>query len=303
MRERVKQTAREMGYKPNAIARQLREGHGKIMGLIVPRINRHFFANVIYGAELFAKQKGYQVLICQSHDSTEEELACLEVLMTQHVAGIAISLASDSTNAPKIQELIGEGTPVVMFDRIFPDLPVSKVTNSNVASSYAACMSLINQGYRQIVHLGGPFSMHNYQERFEGYQQALADSGLPLEPVRVISPCLTQSEGEKAIETLLATKVPFDAICAASDFSALGAKIQLEAQGLRIPQDIGITGFANEPFTHLLGITSVDQFSEEMGKQAAQLLLDQILNQAHSPTHITLPPKLMERASSRRTPD
>jgi len=300
----VRAKATELGYYPNSIARQLREGKSRTIGLLVPLINRVFFANIIHGVESVARQRGYQLLICQSNDHVEEEIEAIRTLRAQKVAGILVSRASDPIDERIYQEALNDGLPLVMFDRILTTLNVSKVVNANQEASYQAVQHLIEQGYRRIVHFGGPLTLSIYQERYAGYRQALEESGIGVDPALVFHPVITQQAGRSTTAQMLAEGLAFDAIAATSDLSALGAWQVMREAGLAIGQEKGLIGFANESFTELIGMSSVEQYSEEMGKTAARLLFEDIevedVNTPQIRRQVLITPKLVLRASSQR---
>lgn len=276
MKALVQKKAAEMGYFPNSIARQLREGRSRTIGLLVPLIKRVFFANVIHGAESVAKRHGYQILICQSNDRGEEEAEAIRTLRTQKVAGILVSRAADAVDEQIYRDTVADGTPIVMFDRV-SDLPeVNKVVNANRDASYQAVQHLLSQGYRRIVHFGGPQTLKIYQERYAGYCQALEEVGIGVDPDLVFQPVISQEAGRQAMEDMLASGLDFDAVASASDFSGVGALLAMQAAGISIPGEKGLIGFANESFTELIGMSSVEQNSIAMGEAAAGLLLDEI---------------------------
>jgi len=300
----VKQKAREMGYAPNSIAQQLRQGHSRTIGMLVPLINRVFFANVIHGVEALAQQNGYQLLICQSHNDGVKEAEALQMLRGQKVAGIIISSAGKDIDTQLYQQLINEGTSMVMFDRVIRELAVSKVINANREASYQAVKHLLEQGYRRIVHYGGPLSLNIYQERYEGYKQALEDAGLQVDPDLVFRPVLSQEAGRDITRRLLQDGSAFDAIAATSDLSGLGAWQVLQEAGISMPAEVGLIGFANETFTELIGMSSVEQFSVDMGRAAAELMLEEIRSKVPQNTRpqreVVIIPRLVARASSTR---
>lgn len=301
----VKQKAAEMGYYPNSIARQLREGRSRTIGLLVPLINRVFFANVIHGVESIARAKGYQLLICQSGDDARQEVEALRTLRIQKVAGIIVSRASGPNDEDLYRSILADGTSIVMFDRISPTLEVNKVVNANQQASYEAVRHLLAQGYRRIIHFGGPRSLSIYQERYAGYEQALQEAGLPLDPELVFHPVISQDAGRETMQRILAEGIDFDAIASASDFSGLGALLVMQEAGLQVPQDKGLIGFANESFTELIGMSSVEQYSTEMGEAAAKLLFEDIeARDADTPQphrQVVIAPKLVPRRSSLRS--
>jgi LacI family transcriptional regulator len=300
----VRAKAAELGYYPNSIARQLREGKSHTIGLLVPLINRVFFANIIHGVESVARQRGYQLLICQSNDHVAEEVEAIRTLRAQKVAGILVSRASDPIDERIYQEALNDGLPLVMFDRILTTLNVNKVVNANQEASYQAVRHLIGQGYRRIVHFGGPLTLSIYQERYAGYRQALEEAGIGVDPALVFHPVITQPVGRATTEQMLADGLEFDAIASTSDLSALGAWQVLREAGIAIGQEVGLIGFANESFTELIGMSSVEQYSEEMGKTAARLLFEDIdVGDQNTPQirrQVLITPQLVLRASSQR---
>jgi LacI family transcriptional regulator len=300
----VRAKATELGYYPNSIARQLREGKSRTIGLLVPLINRVFFANIIHGVESVARARGYQLLICQSNDDVEEEIAAIRTLRAQKVAGMLVSRASAPIDERIYQEALNDGLPLVMFDRILTTLNVNKVVNANQEASYQAVQHLIEQGYRRIAHFGGPLTLSIYQERYAGYQQALQEAGIAEDPALVFHPVITQEAGRVATQRMLAEGLAFDAIAATSDLSALGAWRVMREQGIDIGPEKGLIGFANETFTELIGISSVEQYSVEMGKTAARLLFEDIEEEAQDAPQIRrqvlITPQLVLRSSSQR---
>lgn len=302
-KKRVHAMAKSMGYAPNSIARQLRSGQSKTIGLVVPHINRTYFANFIHGMEVIAKSQGYQVLMCQSNDSSEEEWNCIQILTTQDVAGIVISIASDQQNEQAIQSWLERDIPMVMFDRAFLNQEVSMVLNGDREGTYLATRHLLKQGYRRILYFGGPKELNVYGDRFEGYAQALREANISLDDSLIVTPLLTREEGAACMQDLLARGVAFDALCASSDFLALGAMLVMQEAGIDIPGEKGVIGFANEPFTELVHMSSIEQFSVEMGDAAAKLIIEQIESPKPSlvPKRLVIPPKLVVRKSTMRT--
>ena len=301
-RQEILLKAKEMGYEPNLVARQLRSGGSKTIGLIVPRINRVFFSNVIHGVETEAKAKGYSVIICQSNETEEEETDCIRTLLTNNVAGILMS-HSKKTEKPGIHdEILERKMPFVMFDRIFPEMLINKVFNDNFNGAYALTKHLIDQGYSKIVHFAGPLTTNIYRERKEGYKKAMLDNNLPIFPGSIAEHVITKESGYTATEKLLESKQSFDAIFAASDFSALGAMLKLQESGVDIPGQVGVAGYANEPFTELLHLTSVDQHSTEIGRSAARLLFEEINENGakHMKKEVVIKTELIIRESTNK---
>ncbi len=295
-------TAKALGYEPNLLAQQLRKGHSNTIGLIVPQINRQFFANVIHSIEMVAKEKGFNVLISQSNESDVNERDSMKALIASNVAGIIMSVSAQARDLGPYLEVLEKQIPLVMFDRTLNNLDVHNVINDNELSAYNAVTHLIEQGYRHIVHFAGPQHLDIYSLRLKGYKRALRDHGLPFEPTRVLTQVNNREAGKEAARMLLENNIRFDAIHAASDYSALGAMLYLRKKGIQVPQQVGIVGCANEPFTELIGLSSIEQYSEEVGKAAARLLFEDIELQAERPVSkkISFTPTLIIRESSKK---
>ncbi|HAC40898.1 MAG TPA: LacI family transcriptional regulator, partial [Rikenellaceae bacterium] len=180
-RRAVEAKAREMGYEPNVVASNLRKGQSSIVGIVVPRIHREFFSNVIGGAENVLNQAGYNVLICQTLESAEAEVKALRTLKNYRVAGVLLSHAINSLSGNHVREILGT-TPLVQFDRVFPDLPGAKIVGANCEGAFQATMHLISEGYRRIGTIAGYMSSQAYVERLAGYRLALESAGIPYDP-------------------------------------------------------------------------------------------------------------------------
>ena len=290
----VEQMAEEMGYERNIVASNLRKGKSDIVGIIVPRIHREFFSNCIGGAESILEAAGYSVLICQTHERFEAEVKALRTLRNNRVAGVLMSHAIGSGNGDHIREALGDRIPLVQFDRVFSDLPGAKVVNNNFQGAYEATKHLVEQGYRRIGTLAGYMNSEAYAARLDGYRQALWDNGVEVDESVVYYDTIVRETGYDACQKALAAGC--DALYSAGDFSALGAIEAARERGLRIPEDFGIVGTANESFTALMSPTmsSLALNPFEMGRQAAQAFL------SGEEGTITVPMELKVRESSIR---
>lgn len=311
-KELVRQKAIELDYRPNHIAARLRMGKTHTIGLIVPRINRTFFANVIHGIEMITSQAGYHLLICQSNEQLSKEIANLDTLRSSRVDGVIISLSAETSDASHFDSMLKAGIPMVQFDRVLDSLPVPQVVNDDDAAAYALVRHMIDQGYRRIVHYGGPQYLSLYRNRYEGYRRAMAEAGLEISTNTPPIYALSQEQGLAVTRDLFSAVHRPDAIFSASDYAALGAIHALQELQLRVPEEVGVAGYANEPFTALIhpAITSVEQFGEEMGRQAATLLLDLLAPPSGPVPVVAQPviqqvkviPKVLYRASTQKKP-
>lgn len=302
-RAHILSKAKALGYEPNLLAQQLRKGHSNTIGLIVPRINRQFFANVIHSVETMAKQKGFNVLISQSNEKSNDEKESIKVLMSSNVAGIIMSVSAEARSLTPFEDILEKQIPLVMFDRTLNNLDVHNVINDNELGAYNAVVHLIEQGYKKIIHFAGPQHLDIYALRLKGYKRALKAHNIAFEGSLVLENVNNRDAGMQAAKELLDNNVQFDAIHAVSDYSALGAMLFLREKGRKIPEEIGIVGVANEPFTELIGLSSIEQYSEELGKAAARLLFEDIEKKEGKSISkkISFTPTLIIRESSQKT--
>lgn len=300
----VLQAARQLNYQPNNIAAALRNGKSHILGLIVPTVNRAFFASVIRGVEEIANQKNYKVIICQSYDNYEKEVQIIDTLLSTQVDGIVASIGKNTLCLKHFEKVQDKNIPLVLFDRTTDALDVCQVGIDDYFGSYHIVTHLISQGYNHIAHFAGPQKVSIFKERLRGYKDALQDHGLPFNESLVLESNLLLEGGRKCMEKLLMnTQIP-DAVFSASDYSAMGALQVLKEKGIQIPEEIALAGFSNEPFTSFTDppLSTVDQLSLQMGKTSAKLFFRQL--QADPKCSIkqktTLNPELVIRESSLR---
>ena len=268
----VEKMARLLGYERNVVAAGLRKGQSQIVGIVVPRIHREFFSNVIGGAESILNQAGYNVLICQTLESTEAEIKALKTLKNYRVAGILLSHAIEDRGPGHVKEIVGD-IPLIQFDRAFPDLPGAKIVGANCEGAFQATKHLIESGYKRIGTLAGYMTSQAYVERLAGYSMALDAAGIPYDHTIVFQDTILRETGYQA--ALKAIEAGCDALYSAGAFSALGAVDALKEKGLRIPEDFGIVATANEGFTSLMtpSLSTLNQHPFEMGEAAARAFL------------------------------
>lgn len=298
----VKELAEKWNYHIDPIAQHLRTGKSHVIAVVVPRIDRKFFASAIGGIESVACSKGYDVIISQSNESYEKEKTVMKTIEKKKVDAVAVSLAAQTTDYSHFLPFIQKGIPIVFFDRIPEELEVSKVEVDNFKGAYQAVQHLIDQGCTRIGHLAGPLTLSVYRHRLEGYKQALADNGLIYNPDWVIPDSITYDKGEAAADAIFAMTDRPDGIYSAGDFSAMGLMLTLKKHGVKIPQDVAVVGFANELFDDFSepGLTSVDLFSADLGLKAAELIFEQMdqKDEHRVLRHIKLEPNLVVRSSS-----
>lgn len=300
----VQKAAKELNYQPNNIAAALRNGKSNVIGVIVPRTDRSFFASVIRGIEEVANKINYKVIICQTYDNYEKEVQTIDALFSARVDGIIASLGKNTEDFTHFERAQEKRIPLVLFDRTTDELEVSQVMINDHLGAYKTVEHFIQQGCRRIAHFTSPKKISIFKERYRGYSDALKDHGIPLDPELVIASDLQLEDGRKSMEKLLQLKEMPDAVFSSSDYAAMGAMQVLKEKGVRIPQDIALAGFSNEPFTSFTDptLTSVDQLSITMGKVTAELFFEQLSADRKNfiPQKVILKPELIIRKSSLR---
>jgi LacI family transcriptional regulator len=300
----VQKVAKRLNYQPNHIAAALRNGRSKILGIIVPTVDRTFFSAVVRGIEEIANQSGYNVMICQSHDDHQKEVATVEALLNARVDGIIASFAKGVENFDHYLKVKEKGIPLILFDRSHDDLGVSQVVIDDFLGGYKAVDHLIKQGCRRIAHFTGNQDVSIYRERLRGYKAALEAHGIPFDSALVVESNMQLEDGRNSLTSLLNAGIQVDGIFSSSAYGIMGAHQVLKEKGIKIPEEVALVGFSNEPFTWFSEppITSIDQHSTQMGNAAAELFFDQLEsgNKKFAAKKTVLTPELIIRTSSQR---
>ena len=301
-RDKVKKLAGKLDYRPNVVATNLRTGKSKTIGIVVPHINRNFFSNVIGGIEQTASNAGYRVIITQTYELYKKEVENIMALMNARVDGILVSVSGGTKTFSHFELVKKRGMPLLFFDRTIDEIETSRVVIDDFMGAYKAVRHLIEEGFKNIAHFAGPRHINIYKKRWMGYQEALKEGGLKSTDELLFIDNLTEEKGWKAAAKLMKLKNRPDAIFSASDISALGAIKYLKEHGYRIPEDMAIVGFANEPFTSIMepGLTSVEQKGYLIGVSVANLFFEEIQQQGETRPFkkIIIEPELIIRKSS-----
>jgi LacI family transcriptional regulator len=277
----VLEYATRINYHPNPIALSLKEKRSRSIGVIVAEIANSFFSQAINGIESVAYDKGYNVIISQSHESYDKEVMTLQYLASRSIDGLLISVSTATKDLQHLKALHERGFPIVFFDRIVEDIHTHKVMVDNFRGAYDATMHLIKQGYKNIATITNSENLSISRERVAGYVEALAQKNIKARK-SMIKYCfhggMILSEVDEAITQLMKTRPRPDAIFTSSDKLTTGCMRVLKAKGIRIPDDIAVVGFSNSDIIELLDppLTVVRQPAFEMGQVATELLLQLI---------------------------
>lgn len=299
-KEQVKKIAQELHYSPNPIARNLKNNRSTTIGIIVPEIKHDFFSSAISGIEEVAYQNGYTIIVCQSNESFEREVVNTNVLIHHRVAGIIVSISQNTKSSDHFQDVLKRKIPLVFFDRVCEGVNASKVVIDDYQSAYDAVEYLIKKGYKKIAHFAGPKELGICINRKSGYIDALKKNGMLLHHDYIRYGGLHEQDGYHSMDAMLEEKIIPDAIFAVNDPVAIGAFQRIREEGLKIPDDIAIIGFSNNKITGLIDppLTTVDQPSFEMGRKAAEMLINVLEDKTSVAKALVLPTKLIVRGSA-----
>lgn len=278
-RQKVQAFAKLYNYKPNLIALSLKNKKTKTIGIIIPEIVHHFFATVISGIETVANERGYNVMVCLSNESFDKEVINMEMLANGSIDGFILSLSKE-TQAKKdfhhITEVINQGMPVVMFDRVTNDILCDKVIIDDSLAAFNAVQSLVDKGYKKIALITTVDYVSVGKLRTEGYLQALRNNDIAIDPNRIIKIENIDHCAEQ-IEALIATQ-DLDAVFAVNELFAVTAIKAAKSAQIAIPEDLAVIGFTDGIISKYSSpsITTVSQNGIKMGGKAATMLIDRL---------------------------
>jgi LacI family transcriptional regulator len=295
-KERVLKRAAQLNYRVDWVARSLRAGQTYLVGLVIPDLMQSFFAEIATAVAATLGPSGYHLVIAHTAENATEELTNIELLVTRKVDGLIIASAQhDGRSLRKLK------IPYVLIDRQLAGLKANFVGNPDEEVGRLATAHLIEQGCRRIAHLRGP-KLSTSAGRARGYLKALKDHKLKI-PDLIVPGGHDDAGGYQAMQNLLMRKPRPDGVFAFNDPVAVGAMRAVMESGLGVPRDVAIIGVANMHYSDLLAVplSTIDQSTEAMGREAAQRLLACMTADKPLPAQeILIPPKLIIRASSQR---
>lgn len=297
--EHVRRVMRELGYKPNRVARRLRAG-GKchLLGLIIPNIQNPFFADLARGVEDVAYRNNFAVLLCNYDEDADKERFYLDVMQQESVDGVILPPVHERD--PAVVRLARSGMPVVCVDRALADLAVDKVEIDNRRGAFDAISHLIQRGHRRIGVISGPADSSTGRERLAGCREALAAAGLGITPDLVRHGDYKPESGRRHALELLGAAEPPTALFVSNNLMTIGAIEAIHARQLQIPAQVALVGFDDLPLAAVFTppLTVVRQPAYEVGRCAAELLFKRLEDPARPTTSLKLLPELVVRGSS-----
>lgn len=275
-RKRIQETAKELGYRHNTFASNLRNQKTNTIGVIVHELNSNFITSVLAGIEKITTEAGYDLIIAHSSESYTKEAANALNLFHKRVDGLIASLAFDTKGLEHYQPFIEKGIPIIFFDRVEEKSENTKVIIDNYKCGYIATQHLIEQGCKRIVLVTANLKRNVYAQRHKGYSDALFDKNIPYVKSRVLIKDLSEQCGVEAALQILKMKPLPDGAFITNDFSAAVCMQTLKEHGVRIPEDIAIVGFNNDAISKIVEpkLTTIDYPGIDIGEIAARNLIN-----------------------------
>jgi LacI family transcriptional regulator len=299
-RKKVLEKIQEMHYRPNMMARNLKKKTTNTIGVNIPAFDIPFYATAIGGIQNEAARQGFNIITCQSNEDFDTEMKNIETLLASQVDGLLISISKTTRHVKHLLELQRNNIPVVLFNRVAGLMDFSKVYVNDQAGAYKMMKYLIDKGYRKIAHISGPLTLSLSKKRVEGYKQALREYHISFDDRLLIEGDFSFSDGARCTNELLDRKIEIDAVFCVCDSMALGCMQALKQRGWKIPNDIAVAGYTNDPAAEFVdpGLTTISQPAYQIGVEAASLLIKKIKNPATPRQDVVLDTDLVIRHSA-----
>ncbi|MEG2893079.1 MAG: LacI family DNA-binding transcriptional regulator [Clostridium sp.] len=293
-REKIKKIMKEMDYRPSGIARGLVTKKTHTIGLIVPDISNPFFPAIVKGIEDSARDNGYNIILCNSDDNPEKEVTSINILQEKCVDGI-IYIAANNASNDGVKVLQDSNIPFVHIDRESDDTKCSSVSTDGKLGMKKITNFLLENGHTSIAYMKGSIT----KDRLEGFRETLSEYGVNINENLIYSGNFRLKSGEKGVKYLLDTGIKFTAVVCENDLIAAGVIDYLWKNGIKVPDDVSVTGFDDIYIAQLLypKLTTVSQQTYEMGRRSVESLLKSILTDSAIYEKIVLEPSLVVRDS------
>jgi LacI family transcriptional regulator len=303
----VQEYAEKVNYRPNPIALSLKDQKSHSIGVVVCEVANDYFSQAINGIESIAYNRGYHVIITQTHESFDRETANVQHLLSRHVDGLLVSLSAQTTDTSQYKYLHEKGFPIVFFDRIAADINTHRVVADNFKGAFDATELLIKSGFKNIAHLTNSNNLSITAERFNGFKAALDKHGIEFKP-GYLKNCehggMIYDEIELAIKALLALNDRPEAIFIGSDRLTISCLSILKKMNIKVPDDLALAGFTNSDVVDLFDppLTVVRQPAFQIGQKATELLIKTIESKwpVEDFTTERVDTQLIERLSSQK---
>lgn len=279
-KKRIQTYAREHNFYPNVIGEALRHSKVqpmKVIGVIIPEFVHYYFSTVLAGIEEEASRRGYRVMVAQSDEKYEKEVAICDSFYKNKACGIIVSQAKDTKQYDHFRQLMDNGLPLVFYDRICTGVNCSRVVVDDYMGAFTAVTHLIETGCKRIAFFGSPMNMEISKNRMNGYKDALLKAKIPVDE-SLIYMCDDRSGAELIVPAIMEREDRPDGFFAVNDDTAIGILYAVKHKGFKVPEDIEICGFTNgqraiacDPM-----LTTIEQRGKKVGEEAADILIGQV---------------------------
>ncbi len=275
MREKVKSVAKDMGYRPNLLARSLINQKSKLLGILIPDLRISFFSEAVRGAYEEANRKGYETILLIHDENNKIERKKLEFLADIHTDGILLNTTGNKNNFILYKKLAEEGIKIVCWDRKLEESGFHSVTIDDKKASYQLTSKMIEEGRRNILFLGPNTGIPVAKYRFEGYKLALKEHGITFNPDLVVKSFRDYEKSYKKILSVIDGKIKFDGVVSVGGLITYGAGRAILDRNLSIPGDVMLGEFGDNNIVARLGVPflTVYQHPYALGKSAVDLLI------------------------------
>lgn len=299
-RKRVLAAIKELDYSPNAIARGLKVKQTRMLGILVPDITNPFFPEIIRGAEETAFERGYFLVTANTDEQIGRERQLLAALRSYRADGILLASAPGA-DISHIRRAVEAGVAMVFLDRPISGIKADSILLDNARGARECVRHLIQKGHRRIAIITGPMQLQNARERLSGYEDALRESDIPVDPRLVLEGDYRYESGYKLALQFIKESADVSAIFVSNGVMTMGVLNAFEELGVRCPEDMALATFDDLTLDHSYHthLTSVVQPSYEMGARAATILMDRIEGRlTGEPVTVRVVPTLVIRSSS-----
>ncbi|UXX79865.1 LacI family transcriptional regulator [Reichenbachiella carrageenanivorans] len=301
--EKVKKLADQLGYRTNASSHHLLKGKSQLIGVIVPDISLHFFAKVVDQIEQILNEAGYVVLLLNTQESEQKEKKAIEKCLNYRVDGVIAALSIQTKKFDHYEKLLKYDIPLVFYDRVANFLPVPKVILNDYQGSYDATKHLCEVGCKTIAHISGSINLNNSNNRLYGYIDALNDHKIKLDEKLIHYQEEDKESTKQFLNKIFKSHPSLDGLSVFNDYVANYSINILQELGKKIPDDIVVIGFSDEPVATYMEpqLSSTQQVGPKMGKLASQKLLSLIRgDETMQNEKIIIKPEIVVRASTKR---
>ncbi|WP_413988314.1 LacI family DNA-binding transcriptional regulator [Labrys okinawensis] len=301
LQARVREAVDRLGYSPHGIARSLKSGSSRLVGLVIPDVTNPFFTNLVHGVEQLTRQDGYSMLLCDTGFDVAREREMLSLMRMQRVDGIVLCPAGDIQDYREVFA-IGRGTPIVLVDSAPLGASVDCVVIDNFAAAFEATSHLIDLGHRHIAAVAGPRQGLSSIERTRGFLAALEARGVPLRPDNIVHADFHEEGAYDAVAALIERPQRATALFVANNQMLVGVMRRLHDAGLSVPQDISVAAIDDFPWASAFrpALTTMRQPVEELAAQAVERLRARMAGDVSDPRRIELAANLIVRDSVAR---